>query len=397
MVFDAFTDSKPATAKSGIDGGLLLAQADKTPTDKSMPQWTPVPREPSKNEIERNREIDAIFSPDKRMRSGTSMQMAIDGLQKMGESSENKLAFSTRQSLGKAFDAYQQSLPADELRARRESIANLTAYGSLLMDGKVNQTASFTDKNIDLGGNAFSQFLMAKAQIKRNDQLVDQLTGKFIDGKPVNAKEKSDLDLYQVEKLIDSKLAAIEGEHDVEGVKNDLKSFLRPTFIWPIPGLDDSARDSKRAQLYKSREHKFDTEFLRTPDYRIDMVKRNVESKGIAPEQDPLASRIISKMLRDQALASIAEAELKMEEGDLPTASDIMFGSRAHPANYRHLDRYPHPVGVANTLDLAQKFGPNNLDLPKLKKMSDEITTKMASKGYPIKQIRIDPFYAPKP
>jgi len=106
--------------------------------------------------------------------------------------------------------------------------------------------------------------------------------------------------------------------------------------------------------------------------------------RRVAPEgslrSNSFEGRIAAKLLRDQTLSRIAHAEVKLEEGDPATAEKIVTGTEnsLHPRGFGSRSQ----ISIDQAVTLASRVGPGNVDLPKLQRMSDELSAKLKAQGF---------------
>jgi hypothetical protein len=330
-------------------------------------------------------EYTALTGKDRRERTATSLTDSVANLKQLGENQPRALMSVAGRAASNVISSTAEGLPSEEMPARRDVIASLTAIAELRLEGKFKPDKlpanhlnllpqdSFvsSDKSLDLGGTGMAALTNAKVHVRRVEFLVDGLNGKTVDGKPVRVQEKQDME--RVSEQIDKRIGVIEGPHDLDAAKTELQDYLRPWVVFPLLAGDERA--VRRANIYAGREAAFANDFYNRPMDTAERILSSARQRGVDLSADPETSKLLAKLLRDQSFARLAHAELRLNEGDVGSAERILSGR--DEKLFRSNSLTSRQFTVQEGLYSSDRLNPANPDLPKLWKMNEELQARL--------------------
>jgi hypothetical protein len=100
-------------------------------------------------------------------------------------------------------------------------------------------------------------------------------------------------------------------------------------------------------------------------------------------EMNPDAALMVSKLLRDQALAKLAQTAYKLDHGDDPIgAGQLLYGT---PQGRNEIlpgtDKPKGFDGAMQAIMLAERLAPDNPDLPELKAIATRLHEQVQAKA----------------
>lgn len=194
-------------------------------------------------------------------------------------------------------------------------------------------------KNIDLGGKAARDLIIARINLENAKKQVQDNLGKEIAGKKVEQSEIADID--NVKKRVEASEAKIYGEHDMAGAVKELAHWGE--------GLNA------------------------THMAKIEVDLRNT----IAANQNSSDSRYKAKLYRDLATIYLSGAYAK-QDGDPQSAAKLLGGDTY--TGRQALDMTGQQRGFDGALDCisrAYQLDPNNPDVQQLYKVAQQINAKL--------------------
>jgi len=369
----------------------LSRQTENAPSNlqrDAQPQFKPSQNIPievrTKAEDEFYTKFFDITQPDLKERTATTMQTSIDQATDLGLSNPYFLAKTIRNAETNARTAVSIGDPELEMKSRRHAIVGLSVIGNMALNAVdiAPSIDQYQEKDLDLGGSGMKVLQRAAWHVRRSQLLVEDLNGKSVDSKVVTPQEKEELQLTA--KSIEQQMARIDGKHDLDATKEALKGYLRPSVYLPL--LSPSGRAERRANYYAEREGQAVKDFYISPRYTMDSIDRDLKDRNIKLEDAPAETkRLLAKLFRDDAIARIALAEVKIDGGDVTSARAIARGDAKQFAGQ------PYRTSIAESIEKARGLAPNNLDLPALQRMSDHLSERLTLNGK-----RHNPFGLPK-
>ena len=223
--------------------------------------------------------------------------------------------------------------------------------------------------NLDMGGRALTYLRASSNNLKAaRDLTSDKLMGKSVNGTKVDEQEVKDLDRSYDE--VNGEINAILGKHDLGEAKKQLKRFL------------DKGTTSGDAILNNGLAYRntFYIEFNEALGRQYPNLR---DSTGaFNPKANPEATELVAKILRDQSLAYIAQAEFILEKGEDPIkAAQLLNGTSDGRNQLLPGTNIPRGYdGAAGAYLLAEALAPHNPDLPELKAMIERLTKEAENK-----------------
>ncbi len=306
-----------------------------------------------------------LLGEDAKKRTDGSMNDAINkfGALAVGDESSGLMAWTNvfKEGLGKTKGARGESAlqvyrtewltkPTDQfgsmLEANRGAAILTTAFAeSRLAHGTHVPTITDTPtyllegKNLDIGGKAARDFIIARINIENAKKQVQENLGKEIAGKTVEQSEIADLD--SVKKRIEVQEAKIYGEHDMDAAIKELAKWGE--------GLN-----------------------------AVHMAKLEVDLRNtIAANQNSQDNRYKAKLFRDLATIYLATAYGK-QDGDPQGTSKLLGGDT--DSGRMALDMTGQQRGFDGALDCiarAAQLDDANLDTQQLYQIAQQINAKL--------------------
>ena len=194
-------------------------------------------------------------------------------------------------------------------------------------------------KDLDLGGKAARDFIIARNNIEAAKKQVQDNLGREIAGKKVEQSEIADLD--NVKKRIEAQEAKIYGEHDIAGAVRDLAKWGEGLNATHMAKIEKDLRDT------------------------------------IAANNNSQDSRYKAKLMRDLAMIYLSGAYAK-QDGDPQSAAKLLGGDTN--SGRQALDMTGQPRGFDGALDCiarAHQLDPNNPDVARLYEVAQQINSKL--------------------
>ncbi len=194
-------------------------------------------------------------------------------------------------------------------------------------------------KNLDMGGKAARDFIIARINIENAKKQVQDNLGKDIAGKKVDQSEIADLD--NVKKRIEADEAKVYGEHDMAGAVKELAKWGE--------GLNATH-----------------------------MAKLEVDLRNtIAANQNSQDSRYKAKLFRDLATIYLSSAYAK-QDGDPQSASKLLGGDTYSGRQAQDMTGQQRGFdGALDCIARAQQLDPNNPDVAQLAQIAQQINSKL--------------------
>ncbi|MBA3855787.1 MAG: hypothetical protein C0507_02650 [Cyanobacteria bacterium PR.3.49] len=306
-----------------------------------------------------------LLKDDVSNRTDNSMMSAIDkfGALSRGDESTGLMAWTNwfKEGQGKvkgargdsALQVYrtewltkQTSSFGSMLEANRGAAILCTAFAeSRLAHGTHVSTITDTPtyllqgKDLDLGGKAARDFIIARNNIEGAKKQVQDNLGREIAGKKVEQSEITDLD--NVKKRIEAQEAKIYGEHDISGAVRELAKWGEGLNATHMAKIEKDLRDT------------------------------------IAANNNSQDNRYKAKLMRDLAVIYLSGAYAK-QEGDPQSASKLLGGDTY--SGRQALDMTGQPRGFDGALDCiarAHQLDPNNPDVARLYEVAQQINSKL--------------------
>lgn len=306
-----------------------------------------------------------LLKDDVSNRTDNSMMSAIDkfGALSRGDESHGLMAWTNwfKEGNGKtkgargdsALQVYrtewltkQTSSFGSMLEANRGAAILCTAFAeSRLAHGTHVNTITDTPtyllqgKDLDLGGKAARDFIIARNNIEAAKKQVQDNLGREIAGKKVEQSEIADLD--NVKKRIEAQEAKIYGEHDIAGAVRDLAKWGEGLNATHMAKIEKDLRDT------------------------------------IAANNNSQDSRYKAKLMRDLAMIYLSGAYAK-QDGDPQSAAKLLGGDTN--SGRQALDMTGQPRGFDGALDCiarAHQLDPNNPDVARLYEVAQQINSKL--------------------
>ncbi len=309
---------------------------------------------------------------DKTERSFSSFEKSVDSFKELGNKNETVLEQNLGQVLVDSNKNYKTMSQEEKLAAHRTTAALSKALGEYRLEKGTRLSAAATDRptyildglNLDMGGDSLAFLQMARNSVKGSKAMTEIMMDKQAFGTKVTQQEVKDLD--RVGDKVNADIETINGKHDLGKAMEKLKAFLeRGTTA-------HGATLNKEIAYHKTFVTDIDTKLGRNmPQLR--------NSNG---DLNPDATLMVSKLLRDQALAKMAHAAYVLDHGDDPIkAGQMIFGTPQGRNEWLPGTQSPKGFdGAVEALMLAERLAPNNPDLPELKAMADRLAKQVIAK-----------------
>lgn len=335
-----------------------------------------------------NRTIDAM-GRDKRERSHDSMIKMVSTFKDTGKKEENLLV-DTQNKIETAYKAlYQQSRGEEtyptKLGYTRTAAATSRALGELRLErgtrlqGDGNSpTFVLEGLNLDLGGQALdylrtSQNYTSNAKFFTGKMVGQEVTIK-VGGQPEKTKIKeSELgDLDKMSNETQRSIDAILGRHDIPKAAEQLKKFLDVGTVTNTRG--------ETATLGKDRAfHKTFVEGINESLGKNMTLMINPQTGRLDKDYNPRATEMVAKLLRDQALSRIVQAQYKIDPKngggrDAGGAAAYLYGTpQGRNEVLPGMQTAKGYDGAEQMLQLADALAPNHPDTPQIKAILDSM------------------------
>jgi len=327
---------------------------------------------PSAGDIEKQAQDTAM--KDNTERTFDSMERGVKGFKELGGKNEIVLEQNLANILVESNTNYAQKSPEEKLAAHRKTAMIARAIGEHRLEHGTRLSAAATDRptyvldgmNLDMGGDALTFLQMSRNSINGSKQMTELMISRKEQAFGSAVSQEEIADLNKAGDKVQASINAINGKHDIEGAMTKLKAFI------------ERGTTSNGATLNK--ELAFHKTFVEDINRKLG---RNMPAlRSANGELNPDAAMIVSKLLRDQALAKLTHAAYKLDHGNDPIgAGQMIFGTPQGRNEW--LPGSQNPKGFDGALEaimLAERLSPNNPDLPELKaiakRLADEVKAK---------------------
>lgn len=335
-----------------------------------------------------NRTIDAM-GRDKRDRSIDSMRNMVSTFKDTGKKEENLLV-DTQTKIETAYRGlFSQSRSEDtyptKLGYTRTAAATSRALGELRLergtrlsgDGK-DPTFVLEGLNLDLGGQALDYLRTSQEYVTNSKFFTSKMVGKEVTIKVGGQPEKTTIreselgDLDRMSQETQRSIDAILGRHDIPKAAEQLKKFLDVGTISNTRG--------ETATLGKDRAfHKTFVDGINTSLGKHMTLMINPQTGRLDKDYNPRATEMVAKLLRDQALARIVQAQYKIDPKngggkDAGGAAAYLYGTpQGRNEVLPGMQTAKGYDGADQMLQLADALVPNHPDTPQIKQILDSM------------------------
>ncbi len=309
---------------------------------------------------------------DKTERTFSSYDKTLNSFKDLGKKNEIVLEQDLAQVLVESNKNYSKMSQEEKLGAHRTTAVLAQALGENRLEKGTRLSAQATDKptyildglNMDMGGDSLAFLQMARNSVRGSKAMTEIMMGKQAYGTVVTEQEVKDLD--RVADKVNTDIEAINGKHDIGKAMEKLKAFI------------DRGTTSNGATFNK--ELAFHKTFV--DDINRKLGRNMPQLRNEKGEPNPDATMMVSKLLRDQALAKMAQAAYKLDHGNDPIAAGQMIFGTPQGKN-EWLPGTQNPKGFDGALEaimLAERLNPNNQDLPELKAIATRLADQIKAK-----------------
>ncbi|MDZ4834238.1 MAG: hypothetical protein SGJ27_10715 [Candidatus Melainabacteria bacterium] len=309
---------------------------------------------------------------DKTERSISSYEKSVTDFRDLGKKNEIVLEQNLAQVLNESNKNYRSMSQEEKLGAHRTTAALAQALGENRLEKGTRLSVGTTDKptyildgmNMDMGGDALAFLMMARNSVRGSKQMTEIMMDKPAFGTIVTKQEVADLD--KAADKVNADIETINGKHDLVKTMDKLKAFLE--------------RGTTSSGATFSKEIGFHKTFV--DDINRKLGRNMPQLKMSNGELNPDATMMVSKLLRDQALAKMTHAAYKLDHGDDPIgAGQMIFGTPQGRKEW--LPGTQNEKGFDGALEaimLAERLSPNNPDLPELKAIATRLADQIKAK-----------------
>lgn len=260
----------------------------------------------------------------------------------------------------------------NKLIVHRTTAAMAQALGEYHLEKGTRLNIKSTDRptyileglDLDMGGDSLTYLQLARLSVKGSRALTEILLNNQVFGTKVTQQEIVDLD--RVNDKVNADIEKITGKHDIGKAMEKLKAFI------------DRGTTANGAIFNK--EMAFHKTFVVDIDRKLGLnIPKLHTPKG---DLNPAAVELLSKLLRDQALAKLTHAAYKLDRGDDPIgAAQMIFGTPEGRNEWLPgTQRAKGFDGALEAISLAEHLSPENRDLPELKAIAARITDQIKAK-----------------
>lgn len=309
---------------------------------------------------------------DKAERSYSSFNKTVDDFKELGKKNEIVLEQNLGQVLVDSNKNYKTMTQEEKLAAHRSTAALAKALGEYRLEKGTRLSTSATSSptyildglNLDMGGDSLAFLQMARNSVRGSIAMTEIMMDKQAFGKVVTKQEVEDLN--KIGDKVNSDIEAINGKHDLVKAMDKLKAFLeRGTTA-------NGATFNKEMGYHKTFVMDINTKLGRNLPQLYDANNK----------LNPDASLMVSKLMRDQALAKLAHAAHVLDHGDDPIkAGQMIFGTPQGRNEWLPGTQTPKGFdGAIDAIRMAEKLNPDNPDLPELKAIADRLAKQVIAK-----------------
>ncbi len=326
---------------------------------------------PSAGDIE-SRAIDTS-KQDKTERTFGSFEKTVEGFKELGQKNEIILEQNLGQLLVDSNKNYKTMSQEEKLGAHRTTAALARALGEYRLEHGTRLAAGTTDRptyildglDLDMGGDALAFLQMSRNSVKGSQAMTKIMMDNQAFGTKVTEQEVKDLD--RVADKVNADINKITGKHDLEKAMGQLSNFIE--------------RGTTASGATLNKEIAFHKTFVEELNKKLGRNMPNLRmSNG---EMNPDAALMVSKLLRDQALAKLAQTAYKLDHGDDPIgAGQLLYGT---PQGRNEIlpgtDKPKGFDGAMQAIMLAEKLAPDNPDLAELKAIATRLHEQVQAKA----------------
>ncbi len=313
-----------------------------------------------------------ISLQDKSERSFSSFEKSVQAFKNLGTKNEILLEGNLGRLLVDSNQNYTTMSQEEKLAAHRKTAALAKAIGEYRLDNGTRLSATATERptyildgmNLDMGGDSLLLLQLARNSVRGSSAMTEILMDRQAFGTIVTKQELDDLN--KVDDKVSADIEAINGKHDIVKAMDKLKTFIERG------STAKGAIFNKEMAYHKTFVTEINTKLGRNmPQLR--------HSNG---ELRPDATMMVSKLLRDQALAKMAQADCALDHGDDPIkAEQMIFGTAQGRTELLPGTNQPKGFdGALDALTLAERLAPDNPDLPELKAIANRLANRIKAK-----------------
>lgn len=310
---------------------------------------------------------------DKQERTYSSFEKSVESFKELGNRNEILLQQNLADVLAKSNRDYKTMTQEEKLGAHRTTAALARALGEYRLEHGTRLAVGSTSTptyileglNLDMGGEALTYLMMSRNSVNGSKAMTEILMDKQAYGTVVDKGEIADLN--KVGDKVQAAINTINGKHDMEKAMTQLSAFLE--------------RGSTSGGATLNKEMAFHKTFVE--DLNVKLGRNMPALLNRDGELNPDAAMIVSKLLRDQALAKLAHTAYKLNHGNDPNgAGQMLYGTSAGRAEYLPgTNKAKGFDGAMQCLMMAEKLSPNNPDLAELKAIATRLHEEVQAKA----------------
>ena len=310
---------------------------------------------------------------DKQERTYGSFEKTVEGFKELGQKNEIILEQNLGQLLVDSNKNYKTMSQEEKLGAHRTTAALARALGEYRLENGTRLAPGTTDRptyildglGLDMGGDALAFLQMSRNSVKGSQAMTKIMMDNQAFGTKVTEQELKDLD--RVADKVNADINTITGKHDLEKAMGKLSNFLE--------------RGTTAHGATLNKEIAFHKTFVEELNKKIG---RNMPMLRMSNgEMNPDAALMVSKLLRDQALAKLAQTAYKLDHGDDPIgAGQLLYGTpQGRNEVLPGTDKPKGFDGAMQAIMLAEKLAPDNPDLAELKAIATRLHEQVQAKA----------------
>lgn len=335
-----------------------------------------------------NRTIDAM-GRDKRERSYDSLRSMVSTFKDTGKKEENLLV-DTQNKIESAYRTLFTQSKGEEtyptkLGYTRTAAATSRALGELrfergtrLQGDGTTPTFVLQGLNLDMGGEALNYLRTSQEYVSNAKFFTGKMVGKEVTIKVGGQPEQTTIresELAGLDKMSEEtqrSIDAILGRHDIPKAAEQLKRFLDVGTITNARG--ESATLGKDRAFHKTFVEGFNETLGRNMSLMV-----NPATGMLDKNYNPRATEMVAKVLRDQALARIVQAQYKIDPKngggrDAGGATEYLYGSaQGRGEKLPGMQTAKGYDGAEQMLQLADALAPNHPDTPQIRALFDSL------------------------
>jgi hypothetical protein len=315
-----------------------------------------------------------ISKQDKGERTYSSFEKAVEGFRDLGKKNEVILEKSLGQMIVDSNKNYKSMSQEDKLGAHRTTAAMAQALGDhhlengtrLNVGSESRPTYILDGLNLDMGGDALMYLQMARNSVNGSKTMTEILLNKDASAYGSKVSQQEITDLNKVGDKVQANINAITGKHDLQQAMTKLSAFLE--------------RGTTASGATLNKDLAFHKTFVEDLNAKLGRNwKALYRSNG---EMNPDAALLVSKLLRDQALAKLAQTAYKLEHNNDPNgAGQYLYGTDAGRNEWLPGSDKPKGYdGAMQCILMAERIDPNNPDLPELKAIASRLHEEVQAK-----------------